>query len=437
LDFWPLGRWQKMGLGRLLIEKVPFLVAACVASIITLVVQRRGGAIIEGLPLLSRLENAAVSYVRYLGKLLYPVDLAFFYPPVARWPVLIVLGSVLLLVAISALALIVRHKHPYVLIGWLWFVGTLVPVIGLVPAGEQSMADRYSYIPSIGVVWALVWAVAELVKNRPVPKNVAAANPPPPRPRSTEDAERLGEGERGRGREGGRGREKEARAGSQFAGLVLATALSFACALLTRRQVAYWRDDQTLFKHALRVTVNNYLAHNNLGTTLDKQGRYDDALAQFAEALRIKPDYAQGHCNLGVLLVEKNQLDEAIREFEKALQINPRYADAHNNMGIALEKKGFTDAALKEYRLAIDCRPEFPDAHYNLGVALMRQRKLDEAIQQFQTTLEQQSQSADAHNNLGFALQQKGQLESAIGHYQLAVLLRPDYPRAHFNLGVA
>ncbi len=411
LDWWPLQRWNLAGFRRALLEKIPFFLASALACIATMVAQRHGGAILEGLPLLGRLENAAVSYFRYIGKLLYPVDLAFFYPPVAHWPAVIVLGSVLLLVIISGAGFLARNRYPYFLVGWLWFVGTLVPVIGLVPAGEQSMADRYSYIPSIGLTWLLVWAAGELTGR------AATAKPPGP------------------------AKAPAAASGwcsaSTVCGIALAAVLAIACMVSTRRQVGYWRDDLSLFAHALQVTKDNYLAHNNLGTTWDKQGRYDDAIAQFQEALRIKPGYSQGRSNLGVVLVEKDQLDDAIHEFRTVLRLHPKYADAHNNLGIALEKKGLTNEAFQEYSLAIQFRPEFPDAHYNRGVALMKRGDLDQAVREFEVTLEQQPGSADAHNNLGFVLQQKGRLEGAVYHYQQSILLRPDYPRAHFNLGVA
>lgn len=412
LEVWPLRRWPKVGIGRLVIEKLPFFAAALFASIITLVVQRRGGAVIEGLSLSSRLENAAVSYVRYVGKLLCPVDLAFFYPPVPHWPVWIVAGSLALLALVSAIVWITRKSHPYLLVGWLWFLGTLVPVIGLVPAGEQSMADRYSYIPSIGLLWLLVWAASRVAAPSTTELRAAGSSSPP-----TGRAQQL--------------------KWPRWLGCALATGLVITSALLTRQQIGYWRNDESLFKHALRVTRNNYLAHNNLGTMFDKQGHYDEAVAQFELALRIKPDYAQGYSNLGVVLLEKGQLDDAISEFQKAIQANPRYANAHNNLGTALERKGRPVEAQKEYERAIELFPEFPDAHYNLGVALMRQGRLDGAIREFGITLEQQPESADAHNNLGFALQQKGELDAAIRHYQQAILLRPDYPRACFNLGVA
>ncbi len=397
LDFWPLNRWSQEKLGKLVLEKAPFLLLACAGSIMTLVVQRRGGAMTESLPLAGRLENAAVSYFRYLGKLFYPVDLAFFYPPVGHWPGLVVAGSVLLLGVISLASFLNRRRYGYFLVGWLWFIGTLVPVIGLVPAGEQSMADRYSYIPSIGILLLVVWGAAEFGAKAP-----------------------------------------GARSGLKAAlGSSVAIVLAITCAALARRQVGYWKDDQMLFQHALQVTANNYVAHNNLGSAYDRQGRYDEAIGEFEQALRIKPNYAQAYSNLGAVLLEKGQPDDAIRQFEQALEANPRYAEAHNNLGITFERKGLADRALQEYARAAQLRPEFADAHYNLGVALMKKGAFDNAIKEFQATLEQQPASADAHNNLGFALQQKGQLDNAIVHYQWAVRLRPDYPRAHFNLGVA
>ncbi|HEY5911816.1 MAG TPA: tetratricopeptide repeat protein [Verrucomicrobiae bacterium] len=395
LDFWPLGRWQTGSIGRLILEKIPFFVAALGASIIALVVQRHGGAIIAGLPLAGRMENAAVSYLRYIGKLFYPVDLAFFYPPVAHWPVWIAAVSVLLIIAVSVFAVVNRSRYPFLLVGWFWFIGTLVPVIGLVRAGEQSMADRYSYIPSIGLVCALVWSAASLL--RPVMLRAATT---------------VGVG-------------------------VAVAAAAIGCALLTRHQVGYWKNDEALFQHALRVTTGNYLAHVNLGSVRDGQGRFDEAAAQFEEALRIRPGYAKALSNLGVVLVQKDRVDEGIARLRQAIVADPHYADAHNSLGIALERKGLADEALKEYAQAVRDRPEFPDAHYNLGVALMRTGRFAEAAKEFQATIEQQPESADAHNNLGVALQRMGDLDTAIPHFRLALLLRPNYASAHFNLGVA
>ncbi len=396
LDFWPLaglgsekGKWN---LRKLIWEKLPFFAAAAAVSMVTVLVQKHGGAIVESTSFASRLENAVVSYFRYIGKLFYPLDLAFFYPPVKHWPLLLVGLCAFGLALISMAVLLRRGREPWLLVGWFWFVGMLLPVIGLVPAGEQSMADRYSYLPCIGLLCLIVWGATELVR--------------PGRWRVPVFTALLG-------------------------------CLAVSGALLTHRQVAFWRNDEALFAHAFDVTKDNYLAHNNLGSARDKQGRFDEAIAQFEKALAIKPDYAQGHSNLGAVYVEQDRLDEAIAEFERALKIDPGYAGAHNNLGLALEKKGAPQEALKEYARAVELKPDYADARYNLGVALMRSGRLEEAAREFRETVALQPESADAHNNLGFVLQKMGNLDEAIREYQRVILLRPDYARGYFNLGVA
>jgi tetratricopeptide (TPR) repeat protein len=413
LDYWPLGRIQLPNLKSraldsgsqisdfkfqisdfraLLKEKVPFFLAALAASGITFLVQKHGGAMAVASPLLWRIENALVAYCRYLGKLFWPADLAAFYPAPNHWPLTAVWGACALLVTLSVLAFLFGKRHPYVLVGWLWFMGTLVPVIGLVQVGEQSMADRYTYIPSIGIVMILVWGAAELLHVFRWSTPVAT---------------------------------------------VPAVTLALLCIGLTRQQTRYWKDDQTLFGHALMVTKNNHLAHAQLGAAFDRQGRLDEAISEFQEALKERPDYPGAHNNLGIVLDRQGHFDDAIKHYLQEIRINPNYANPHNNLGSTLEKQGRLDDALREYEIALKLKPHYADAHYNRGIALGRKGRRDEAIMEFQAALNIQPNSADAHNNLGVMLDQMGRLDEAITYYQAAIEWKPDYAKAHFNLGVA
>jgi tetratricopeptide (TPR) repeat protein len=392
LDYWPLARWKRARWKELVMEKIPFFALSALFSVATFIVQQSSGAVLTTLPLSDRVANAAISYCRYLGKLFWPVNLAAFYPPIAHWPTVAVALASALLLGISALAFAWRTRRPYVLVGWLWFIGTLVPVIGLVQAGEQSMADRYSYIPSIGIVLLVVWGFHEVRKSWRLQVGFAAA---------------------------------------------VLLPVTIVCFVLTREQISVWRNSETLFRHALAVTSANYLAHNNLGTALEKRGLLGEAIEQFQEALQDKPGYGEAHKNLGVALEKNGQTQEALKQFLLALEINPGDADAHSKLGTALQRMGRFDEARKQFEEAIKLKPDFADAHYNLAVVLQRTGAVDEAVVQFQETLRLQPDSADAHLNLGFILQQKGQLDEGIAHYRAALEIRPDYPRAHFNLGVA
>ncbi len=399
LDYWPLRRFELTTanstlktLFPFLREKLPFFAFSAAASVVTFLVQKQGGAIGHHLSFLARVENAVVSCCRYLAKLFWPVDLAFFYPPVGHWPTALVLLAALLLLAISCLAFLLRRLHPWLLVGWLWFIGTLVPVIGLVPVGSQSMADRYSYVPSLGVLLLLAWGVHELTS---------------------------------------RWRHQTLGASA------LAAAAALFCLPLTRAQIGYWKDNQALSRHAILVTRNNYLAHNNLGTTLDKQSRLDEAIREFQEVLREQPDNAEAHNNWGLVLDKQGRPDEALKHYQEAIRLRPTYAMAHNNLAIILDQQGRFDEALEEYRAAVKLRPDYVEAHCNLATALGRKGRLDEAIQEFQRALSINPNDLDALNNLGVALDHKGLTDAAISQYVRAVKLDPAFVRGHFNLGIA
>jgi len=392
LDFWPLKRFDQRRVSALVMEKSPFLILTLASCIVTFFVQRNAGAVNEVLSLGYRLSNTTVSFVRYLGKTFWPVDLAFFYPHPQQWPVWLVAGSVLLLTAISVLALQLRHRQPSLLVGWCWYLGTLVPVIGLVQVGQQSIADRYTCIPSVGILIALVWGIGAVAAHR-----------------------------------------RALVQGFAMAGGVAA----LACLVFTRQQIRVWKNTESLCRHAIAVVPDNYLAHDMLGAVLEKRGDFAAAVSEHLRALEINPNYADAHNNLGVGLQHQGRLAEAAEHYQRALQLRPRYAEAHFNLAVALESAGQLDNAVIEYRQAIAKRRNYVDAHYNLGLLYGRLGRLDEAVAQFRAALSINPHLADAHNNLGVALDGMGQTDLAIQHYQQAIAARPDYARAYFNLGVA
>jgi len=389
LDYWPLQRLRPSPISRrpstrsqpaaprqpstldlqlawrLLWEKIPFFVLAVASSLITIIAHRALGMLdsVSRLPLDTRIGNALVSYVRYLGKTFWPSRLTVFYPYPATWPMWEVVTCGLLLLVISGLVLGTARSRPWLFVGWCWFLGVLVPFSGLVQAGAQAMADRFMYAPAIGVMVAVIWGLHGLAK-------------------------------------GGR---------YQRIGLsVVGGAAVVLCLALTRQQLGHWKDSETLFRHALEVTENNHIAHNNLGDALLKKGQIDEPFSQFQEAVRLKPDYAGAHDNLGVALGMKGQIDKAISEFQEAIRLKPDYADAHSNLGNALLIKGQLDEAIRQFQEAIRLKPDHANAHYNLGLALDKKGQIDEAIRQFQEALRLKPDYADARKNLAQALGMKG-----------------------------
>jgi protein O-mannosyl-transferase len=390
LDYWPLRRWPREGPWALAAEKIPFFLAAGIVSVVTFVVQKHGGAVTSALPFAARTANAVVAYCSYLGKLFWPVDLAVFYPLVDPLPTAWVLLAGCLLLALSLLVLAFRRRFPFGLVGWLWFVGTLVPVIGLIQVGGQSMADRYSYIPSLGIMLAVVWGAHELTKGR---------------------------------------------AWQTVGACAAAAAGAFLCFALTRAQVRVWRDSESLFRHALLVTKDNYVAHNNLGTVLDKQGHREEAVEEFRHASQDKPDAPEAHKNLGAALSGQGRLEEAAAHLQEAIRLRPGYAEAHFNLGSVLQTQGRLAEAIRQYQQALRLNPRHADAQYNLGLALEQSGRPDEAAAAFQAAQRLQPTSPEACNNLGVALERNGRLDDAAAQYLAAIKLKPDYALAHFNLG--
>jgi tetratricopeptide (TPR) repeat protein len=343
LDFWPLNRvpadqapsrtrlpafprLERATWRRLIVEKLPLLALALASSVLTFLVQRSGAAVntLEQHPVTDRLANAALAYLGYLRRLAWPDDLAFFYPLPERFSVLPVLLAAALLLALSLVALRMARRAPYLFTGWYWYVGMLVPVIGLVQVGGQSMADRYTYLPLIGLSIALAWGVDDL----------------------------LG--------------------GWRHRSLVLGTVACvtlLALVPLTRSHVRYWKDSVTLYERALSVTEGNFKAHDLLGVEMFRLGRLDEAIEHYEAALRHAPGYAFTHNNLGVALERQGRSDEAIEHYRAALEANERYAEAHGNLGIALAGRQRLDEAIVHFQRAVELDPDDADAQQNLGLA--------------------------------------------------------------------
>jgi tetratricopeptide (TPR) repeat protein len=364
LDYWPLKRirngWRLNS--RLLGEKVPFFALAAAASIVTLVVQKRGDALLaaENLPFGVRVANALISYCRYLGKLCWPADLAIYYPYPGHWPLAEVLLAGGLLLGLSLLFFGQRRQFPFLVVGWLWFVGMLVPVIGLVQVGSQAMADRYTYLPSMGVLILAVWGACELSRRWWRQPRIALS---------------LG----------------------GAAAIVL-------CLAVTRQQLGHWQDSETLFRHALEVTKGNCLAYNGLGSALAEKGRVDEAIGQYQQALRLKPNNGYAHNNLGSALHRQGRNDEAIPHFEECVRLQPDYAFAYFNLANAFQEKGQLEDTIRAYQAGLKLKPDEARAHNNLGAAFSQQGRIGEAVSQYQEALRLQPDYADARNNLDAAL---------------------------------
>jgi tetratricopeptide (TPR) repeat protein len=410
LDYWPLKRVAGCKLKvtgpqapnlqpptsslPLLVEKIPFFVLAASASLVTYVAQQQGGTVatVEILAPGERMGNAVISYCRYLGKMFWPTNLAVYYPHPGYWPPVEVLLAGVFLAGLSVLLFMWRRRYPFLLVGWLWFIGTLVPVIGLVQVGSQAMADRYTYLPSVGALILIIWGAYELTRRW--------------------------------------------RHHATVLSLAGAAAISLCCAL-TREQLGYWQDSETLFRHALKVTQHNYIALDNLGDALLKKGRTDEAISQYQEVVQLKPNDAAAYNNLGNALGKSGRIDKAISQYHEALRLKPDDASAHYSLGAALDEKGQTDEAISQYQEAIRFKPDYVPPHNNLGNAFLNTGRTDEAISQYQETLRLQPDYAEAHNNLGVALVRKDRSDEAISQYQEALRLKPDYADAHNNLGVA
>ncbi len=408
LDYWPLGRLKFKGqsysnytrsvvsvsVSRCIWEKVPLLVLSVAAGAIVYLIQERTGLVktVTQYPLLYRIGNALVTYIAYIGRMFWPSRLAVFYPhPGSTLPLWQVAGAVLLLVVITVFVMLRLRQNPYLAFGWLWYVGTLVPVIGLVQVGLQASADRYTYMPLTGLFIIIAWGIPELLA-------------------------RL--------------RYREAIL-SLFSVMLLS-----ALGVTTWYQARHWRDSITLYEHAKAVVPNNRWAYNALGQVLGKQNRFDEAVMNLTKALEIKPDYLEARCNLGIVLNNQGRVDEAVEHFTKTLQIKPDFVIALRGMAQVLLQQGRGEEAVMHYRRALQVEPRNPDTYDGLGTALAKQGKRNEAVIYFNKALQLKPDHPKAHLNLGAALAEQGRLDEAMVHFNQALRISPHSSKAHKNIGI-
>ena len=401
LDYWPLHRFSlqsktnhaAMPVYRLIAEKVPLFIMVAISSVVTFAVQQGAGAVQmgPGWPLNVRLNNALAAYAGYIGKTIYPSNLAVFYPHPGSSPGMwqpIVCG--LLLVAVSAGVIYAAHRYRYLIVGWLWFIGTLIPVIGLVQVGSQAMADRYTYLPSIGIFIIVAWGAEQLCCKW-----------------------------------------RYLRVMSSVAGGVILVVLL----ICTRVQVNLWQNSISLFVHTVNVTEDNYVIHNNLGTVLVGKNQLPDAVNHYQKALQANPDYARAHYNLGVVLQSESKLTEATERFSRAIELDPEFAKAHNWLGMMLYSQGKVKDAIRHYLEALRIEPNHARAHNNLGNALREQGKVDEAIEQFRLAVQYEPDTYEIRTNLADILKSQGELAEAIRHYKEALRIKPNLSQVHNELG--
>ena len=416
LDYWPLRRFgwegrnrrevlwqshsakvscQKATMYRLIGEKIPLFVLVAASCVVTYIVEQSGvpADSQENVSLNLRMANAPVSYISYIGKMIYPSRLAVLYPhpgdSLQAWQVIV---SVVILTGISAVTIYAGRRRRYLAVGWLWYLGTLVPVIGLVQVGSQAMADRFTYLPSIGIFILVAWGASELFAKLRYRRVVLVI----------------------------------------MASVVLAVLL-----ICTRTQVGYWQNSFALFEHSLAVTKNNHIIHKNYGNALYEKGRLDQAVAHYAEALRIAPGYLVARLNIGMIFLKQQRFDEAIAQFNKVLQLKPDHPEAHFGLGAALAEQGKYDDAVKHFNKALQGKLNKPEVYHYLGLAYQRQGKYDLAIQNYNEALRINPRYLTARMNIGMVLLGQKRFDEAVECFNGVLRLEPNWPDVYYYLGLA
>ncbi len=394
VDFWPLQRirwplsWS--ALKPLLLEKVPLLAMAAVSSVLTFIAQHSYGAVVAlgSFPLPARLANASIAYATYLVKTFWPFDLAVLYPgePPGTGTALI---AAAVLLAVTAAAFATIRRRPYFVVGWLWYLGTLVPVIGLVQVGVQSTADRYTYLPLVGLSIALVWGLADAVASRPVLRQGAAA----------------------------------------LAGASLAL-----LAIEAHAQAAYWRDSRTLFEHTVEVTKGNYIILNNLGVTLAADGRHDEAMADYRQAISINAGYAEARANLGHELLRTGKLDEAYDMLVEALRLKPDAAEAQGDLGVLLAARGNFQEGRQHLQESLRLAPANAEMQSDLCYVLQRLGQFDDALVHCAEALRLRPGLVDGHFNRATALAEEGKNSEAEAEFSRVLAIDPNHADARAAL---
>jgi len=399
LDYWPLNRFRPLqktdtnySAARLIAEKIPLFAIAAASSVITFIVQQKEGAVAhtEMFPLSERIANAAVSYISYLTKMLYPNRLGLLYPlsPETLAPYKPILAA-LILIAITAAIIYFARKKRYLATGWLWYLGTLVPVIGIVQVGTQSMADRYTYIPLIGIFMIIAWSAAEFTQKFKKTKPLLA---------------------------------------------IPAVIIILVLTLCTRAQVKVWNSSISLFEHTIKVTDGNFILHNNLAKAFLARGDIDQAILNCNKAIEIKPDYAEPHCNLAKSLYMQGDLEKAIQLCQLAIELNPDLAVAHYNLANGYREQGKFELAVTHYTKAVELIPDYFEALSNLGLLLRQLGRYDQALIHQQTVINLRPDHI-AYFNLGSTFFSKGDLPQAITNLKQSLQLNPNWPNAHYMIG--
>ena len=412
LDFWPLERMGSLSnasscfhpgparsrLKGIILEKIPFLILSVMCGVVTLLAQHRSGAIstLEALPISVRLSNALVVYQGYLGKIFDPMNLSVFYPhPLTIYPISIILGACLLLAGVTLLAFLSIRRQPWIMAGWLWYLIALLPVLGIIQVGFQSMADRYAYLPGIGIYMAVVFTLSAGLRRLP---------------------------------------SRTATLLSAAAAAVILTALS----VMTMRQVGYWQNTRTLFSHAATAVSGNWLAHGILSGDFLEDGNLAAAEAEARKAVAISPGYPDGYINLAAVLMKADSHnEEALTLLRKALELNPKRIEAYLNMGRILVAMKKNDLALTNYRKAEGLIPQNSWALNLLGIAYAQAGGYDRAAVQFEKAIDLAPQRADTWNNMGLALNLQGKPQEALPRFLEAIELDPGFVEAYNNAGVS
>jgi tetratricopeptide (TPR) repeat protein len=407
LDYWPLRRLDfetpgkidrsaKQGPAKwfLVVEKLPLFIISAASCVVTFYAQRAGGSIgsVDVYPFHIRIANALTSYVSYIGKMIWPVKLAVIYPydlMVPAWQAWTACG---LIIGITLLSVKFFKSRPWFPVGWFWFLGTLVPVIGLVQVGAQSMADRYTYVPVIGLFIIIAWGLFELLARWPYQKY-------------------------------------------RFA--VIALVVSGILMAVAWQQIGYWKNGVTLFKRDVDVTENNYIAEHNLGQALLLRGKFSEAAVHFKKSLEINPRFAIAHLNMGVVLARQDKPEEALQSYAKALAEKPDFAVVYNFTGKTHYRLGNNEQAAFNYHQAIKIEPNYAEAYNNLGNALFRLGKNDKALDSYQQAITIDPAYAEAYNSLGNFWYHTGDSENALPNYMKAIKINPKFAEAYNGTGAA
>lgn len=409
LDVWPLGRLRAEGIDQppkgteffyissrrwpfLFLEKIPLLCIASSIIILTIVSMQHNQLFFSPrtAPMGLRIENVFISYIKYIYKIIWPHSLAVYYPFPTSIPLYQVIGSIILLIFITLIVLAAARKIPALTVGWLWFIGTLVPVCGIVQGGLwPAMADRWAYIPGIGFFIMVAWGGSWVLRNNRNQRAIKAI----------------------------------------FAAVVL-----ICCIAISKKQTTYWKDSIALFSHELSVAENNSISHLNLGTALAEKGMVNEAIGHFHEALRLDPNYTNSYSGLGAALISKGETDTAIDSFNAALKIMPENVYAYIGLGMALVAKGQLDQAASQYNAVLKMNPNVAIAHFGLGSISVKKGDFDEAIKEFRKAIALNPLDATTYNSLGAVLGAQGHISEAILHFEKALQIDPNFIKARNNL---